>query len=47
MGGERNRVHIISADGVESWPDLSKEEVASRLMDRFAQSLRSLGKAAE
>ncbi|HYM98360.1 MAG TPA: bifunctional phosphopantothenoylcysteine decarboxylase/phosphopantothenate--cysteine ligase CoaBC [Aestuariivirgaceae bacterium] len=47
LGGDRNRVHVISAEGVDSWPDLSKEEVASRLMDRFAQSLGSIRKAAE
>lgn len=47
LGGDRNRVHVISATGVDSWPDLSKEEVATRLMDRFAQSLGSMRKAAE
>jgi phosphopantothenoylcysteine decarboxylase/phosphopantothenate--cysteine ligase len=47
MGGTRNRVHVISADGVDSWPDLSKAEVAARLMDRFAQLLAGLRKAAE
>jgi phosphopantothenoylcysteine decarboxylase/phosphopantothenate--cysteine ligase len=47
MGGTRNHVHVISADGVDSWPDLSKAEVAARLMDRFAQLLAGLRKAAE
>ena len=23
MGGERNAVHLVSADGVESWPEQS------------------------
>jgi hypothetical protein len=32
---------------VDSWPDLSKAEVAARLMDRFAQLLAGLRKAAE
>ncbi|KAA5601863.1 bifunctional phosphopantothenoylcysteine decarboxylase/phosphopantothenate--cysteine ligase CoaBC [Blastochloris sulfoviridis] len=36
MGGERNRVHLVSAAGVESWPDLSKDEVARRLVARIA-----------
>src|ERR1700742_5138983 len=27
MGGERNRVHLISAKGVENWPEMSKTEV--------------------
>jgi phosphopantothenoylcysteine decarboxylase/phosphopantothenate--cysteine ligase len=47
MGGGRNRVHVISHEGVESWPELSKEEVADRLMDRFAQWLAAAPKAAE
>jgi phosphopantothenoylcysteine decarboxylase / phosphopantothenate---cysteine ligase len=47
MGGTRNRVHIITAAGVESWPDLGKDEVAARLMDRFADMLVHLSKAAE
>jgi phosphopantothenoylcysteine decarboxylase/phosphopantothenate--cysteine ligase len=47
MGGERNRVHVISAAGVESWPELSKTEVASRLMDFFAKSIAASAKAAE
>ena len=47
MGGRRNRVHIMSAAGVESWPDLGKDEVAARLMDRFADMLVHLSKAAE
>jgi phosphopantothenoylcysteine decarboxylase / phosphopantothenate---cysteine ligase len=47
MGGRRNRVHIMSAAGVESWPDLGKDEVAARLMDRFADMLVHVSKAAE
>jgi phosphopantothenoylcysteine decarboxylase/phosphopantothenate--cysteine ligase len=47
MGGERNRVHVITAAGVESWPELSKAEVASRLMDLFAKSFATRAKAAE
>jgi phosphopantothenoylcysteine decarboxylase/phosphopantothenate--cysteine ligase len=39
MGGDRNSVHIVSADGVESWPDLDKGDVARRLMDRVAAYL--------
>jgi len=47
MGGKRNRVHVISEAGVESWPDLGKEEVAARLIDKFADMLVQLSKAAE
>lgn len=31
MGGNRNRVKLITSNGVEAWPDLTKEEVAERL----------------
>jgi phosphopantothenoylcysteine decarboxylase/phosphopantothenate--cysteine ligase len=47
MGGERNRVHVISRQGVDSWPELSKEEVAARLMDLFASMLTTRREAAE
>jgi phosphopantothenoylcysteine decarboxylase/phosphopantothenate--cysteine ligase len=47
MGGKRNRVHVITHESVESWPELGKEEVAERLMDRFAKSLAAAAKAAE
>jgi phosphopantothenoylcysteine decarboxylase/phosphopantothenate--cysteine ligase len=39
FGGDRNRVHLISAAGVESWPEMTKTEVASGLMDRLAEML--------
>lgn len=39
MGGERNRVHILSEEGHESLPDLPKSEVARLLMQRFAERL--------
>jgi phosphopantothenoylcysteine decarboxylase/phosphopantothenate--cysteine ligase len=39
MGGERNRVRIVSPDGVEDWPELSKDEVAERLAKLVAQRL--------
>ncbi|AKI02555.1 phosphopantothenoylcysteine decarboxylase/phosphopantothenate--cysteine ligase [Hoeflea sp. IMCC20628] len=40
MGGDRNRVRIVSKEGVEDWPDLSKAEVADRLAQRIAQQLK-------
>jgi phosphopantothenoylcysteine decarboxylase/phosphopantothenate--cysteine ligase len=43
MGGDRNAVHLITADGVESWPDLDKVEVAQRLVARAAERLASVG----
>jgi phosphopantothenoylcysteine decarboxylase / phosphopantothenate---cysteine ligase len=39
FGGERNTVHLISAAGVESWPLLSKTEVAARLVAKLADML--------
>ena len=39
MGGHRNRVHLVTADGVEDWPETSKEQVARRLIARVAQAL--------
>ncbi len=39
MGGERNRVHLITAAGVESWEEGEKSEVARRLADRIAAAL--------
>ena len=47
MGGTHNRVHIVTAGGVESWPQLSKIEVARRLMDVLAGRLSERRKAAE
>lgn len=39
MGGDRNSVKIISAEGVEAWPDLDKAEVAKRLAAFVAEKL--------
>jgi len=36
MGGHRNRVHLITADGISDWPEASKEDVARRLIDCVA-----------
>jgi len=40
MGGARNRVTLIRADGVEAWPDLDKDEVAERLAAVIAERFR-------
>jgi phosphopantothenoylcysteine decarboxylase/phosphopantothenate--cysteine ligase len=40
MGGHRNRVHLVTADGVEDWPEATKAEVARRLVERIDQQLR-------
>ena len=39
MGGDRNTVHLVTASGVESWPELDKAEVAQRLLARAAEWL--------
>jgi phosphopantothenoylcysteine decarboxylase/phosphopantothenate--cysteine ligase len=47
MGGDRNTVHLLTRNGngadinVESWPVMTKEEVASALVARIAESLTS------
>lgn len=47
FGGDRNKVHLVSASGVESWPEMSKDEVAKRLMERLATMLVPQRRAAE
>ena len=39
MGGQRNRVHLVTGDGVEDWPEAAKDEVARHLIARVAQAL--------
>jgi phosphopantothenoylcysteine decarboxylase/phosphopantothenate--cysteine ligase len=43
MGGDRNTVHLLTRDGadihVDSWPVMSKEEVAAALVARIAQTV--------
>ena len=39
MGGDRNTVHLITAEGVESWPDMAKGDVARRLVERAAEHM--------
>ncbi len=38
MGGLRNTVHIVSAQGVESLPDLPKGDVAKALVERIIRA---------
>ena len=39
MGGRRNTVALIRRDGVERWPDMSKEEVAEKLVKLITDRL--------
>jgi len=42
MGGARNRVRIVSAEGIETWPELDKAEVAARLAGLIARRLETV-----
>jgi phosphopantothenoylcysteine decarboxylase/phosphopantothenate--cysteine ligase len=39
FGGSENTVHLVAEDGVESWPRLSKQDVAERLVDTIVRRL--------
>jgi len=47
LGGDNNTVHVVTPESVESWPQMSKDEVAERLMLRAAEHLRRTTAAAE
>ncbi|MBL6457474.1 bifunctional phosphopantothenoylcysteine decarboxylase/phosphopantothenate--cysteine ligase CoaBC [Belnapia sp. T6] len=38
MGGDSNRIHLITAEGVEDWPEMSKGNVAQRLAQRVTDA---------
>jgi phosphopantothenoylcysteine decarboxylase/phosphopantothenate--cysteine ligase len=40
MGGDRNRIHLISETGTEDWPEMTKGEVGTRLAARIAEKLK-------
>jgi len=42
MGGEKNRVHLVSEAGVEDWPEMSKQDVGVRLVARIAETFRGV-----
>ncbi len=39
MGGDRNSVHLVTHDGEISWPEMSKDAVAAKLIDELALRL--------
>ena len=39
MGGDANRVHLVTRAGIEPWPQLSKDEVGRRLVAHLAAML--------
>jgi phosphopantothenoylcysteine decarboxylase/phosphopantothenate--cysteine ligase len=40
MGGDNNRIHLISESGMEDWPEMTKTEVGTRLAQRIAEKLK-------
>ena len=42
MGGDRNKVRIVSRSGVEEWPEMGKDEVAARLAVLIAERLKTI-----
>ena len=40
MGGDKNRIHLISETGSEDWPEMTKTEVGTRLAARIAEKLK-------
>jgi len=44
MGGDRNSVHLVTRDGVESWPGEHKQTVADRLVARIIVALSAAAK---
>jgi phosphopantothenoylcysteine decarboxylase/phosphopantothenate--cysteine ligase len=39
FGGDENRIHLITAEGVDDWPQMTKAEVAERLCRQIAVTL--------
>ncbi len=42
MGGDSNTVHVVTAEGIESWPPQSKEQVAGALVARVVEALKEV-----
>jgi phosphopantothenoylcysteine decarboxylase/phosphopantothenate--cysteine ligase len=40
MGGDTNTIQLVTAAGVESWPPLSKDDVARSMVERIAAALK-------
>jgi phosphopantothenoylcysteine decarboxylase/phosphopantothenate--cysteine ligase len=40
MGGDSNRIQLVTARGVEAWPVQSKDDVARMLVARIAAALK-------
>ena len=40
MGGDKNRIHLISEVGIEDWPEMTKGEVGARLAALIAEKFK-------
>jgi phosphopantothenoylcysteine decarboxylase/phosphopantothenate--cysteine ligase len=47
MGGDHTQIHLVTEQGVEDWPPMSKDEMAARLLARAAEALLARRSAAE
>lgn len=41
FGGDSNRIHLVTAAGVEDWPRMSKDQVAEKLVRRISDHFAS------
>ncbi len=39
MGGDSNAFHVVTRDGVESWPEAPKDVIARKLMEKVADEI--------
>jgi phosphopantothenoylcysteine decarboxylase/phosphopantothenate--cysteine ligase len=39
MGGDNNAFHVVTRNGVESWPDSPKDVIARKLMEKIADEI--------
>jgi phosphopantothenoylcysteine decarboxylase/phosphopantothenate--cysteine ligase len=46
MGGDHNTIHLLTDAGVESWPDMSKADVARKIVERAAKHVTTQKRAA-
>jgi len=42
MGGDRNKVHVIRERKVDDWDEMTKEQVANRLVEQIAEQLEAV-----
>lgn len=47
MGGDRTVAHLVTGVGAEDWAPMSKDEMATRLLTRAAETLSTVRSAAE